>query len=81
MADGMLYTGFYPYKQCISKEMVPYHDAIRANRKQVGGGSTRKGLMMKMKSDIFAQISELESTNRWMISDTKTTPSEEDKPN
>ena len=50
MADGTLYTGFYPYKQWISKEVVPHHDAIHANRKKGGGGSTRKGSMMKRKA-------------------------------
>ena len=42
MEDGTLYTRLYPYKQWISKEVVPHHDTIHANRKQGGGGSTKK---------------------------------------
>ena len=79
-ADGTLYTGFYPYMQCIIKEVVPHHDAIQANLKQGGGGSTRKVWMMKRKEDLRAQISELESTKRRMISEMKTRPPDEDEP-
>ena len=79
MSDGTLYTGFYPYKQWISKEVVPHHDAIRDNHKQGGGGSTRKGLMMKRKSELCAQISGLESTKRRVILEMKTISLEEDK--
>ena len=81
MADGTLYTRLYPYKQWISKEVVPHHDAIRANRKQGCGGSTRKGSMMKRKAELCAQISELESTKCWMISEMKTRPSDDKEPN
>ena len=80
MEDGTLYTGFYAYKQCISKEVVLHHDTIRANRKQGGGRSTRKGLMMKRKSELRAQISELESIKPRMISEMKTRLSEDEKP-
>ena len=59
MADSMIYTGSYPYKQWISKEVVPHHDAIHANRRQGGGGSTKKGFMMNRKAEIRAQILEL----------------------
>ena len=40
----------------------------------------KKGSMMKRKSELRAQISELESTKRWMISEMKTRPSEDDEP-
>ena len=59
MVDGTLYTGFYSYNQWIRKELVPQHDAIRANRKQRDGDSTRKGLMINRKAEICAQILEL----------------------
>ena len=80
MADGMLYTGFYPYQQCISKEVVLHHDAMCENRKQGGGVSTRKGSMTKRTAELRAQISELESTKRRIISEMKTRPSEDNKP-
>ena len=34
LADSTIYTGSYPYKKCISKEVVLHHDTIRENRKQ-----------------------------------------------
>ena len=74
MADGTLYTGFYPYKKWIIKEVVPHHDAIHANRKQGGGSSTKKVSIMKKKANLRAQISELESTKCRMISKMKTRP-------
>ena len=80
MANGTLYTGFYPYKQWISKKVVPHHDSKRDNHKQGGGGSTRKGSMMKRKAELCAQISELESTKCRMILEMKTRSSEVDKP-
>ena len=79
MADGKIYTGFYPYKQLIRKEVVPQHDAIRSNRKQRGGGSTRRGSTMKRTAELHTQISELESTKRPMISKMKTRPLEDDE--
>ena len=33
--DGTLYTGFYPYKQWISKEVVPHHGVIHANSQKM----------------------------------------------
>ena len=36
--------------------------------------------MIKRKAELFAQISELESTKRWMILEMKTRPSEENEP-
>ena len=80
MADGMLYTGFYPYKQWTSKEVIPHHVAMRANHKQGGGISTRKVSMMKRTAELRAQISELESTKCRMISEMETRPSEDDEP-
>ena len=56
MADGTLCTGFYPYKQWIRNEVVLKHDAICENRKQGGGGSTRKGSMIKRKAELCTQI-------------------------
>ena len=59
MADGTIHTIFYPYKQCIIKEVLLHHDPIRANHKQGGGGVTRKGLMMNRRAELCAQISEI----------------------
>ena len=80
MADDTLYTGYYPYKKCTSKELVPYHDSMNANCKQGGGVSTKKGSMTKRKVELHAQISELKSTKHKMISEMKTRPSEDNKP-
>ena len=80
MVDGKLYTGSYHYKQWIIKEVVPHHDDICVNCKEGGGGSTEKFSTMKRKAELCAQISDLEFTKRWMISDMKTRPSEDDKP-
>ena len=74
MADGTLYTGSYPYKKWISKEVVPHHDTIHTNLKQGGGSSTIKVSIMKKKANLRAQISELESTKCRMISKMKTRP-------
>ena len=79
MADGTLYTGLYPYTKWISKEVLPHYGMIHANRKQGGGISTRKGSTMKREAELHAQISELESTKRRMISEMKTRQPEDDK--
>ena len=71
MYAGRLYNVSYPFKQWIIKKVIPHHAAIRANCKEGGDGSTKKVLTMKRKAELSAQISELESTKRQMISEIK----------